>query len=482
MRCPQCASENPADYRFCGMCGTPLEKPAPVAEPVTRSAAPKPEEPVTVPPTERKSHVERFVPPARSNGGSSLLGLNESPTRALERVTPERPPERVEHVGPQRRVEHVAAERPALEERISPPPAGISGPSFLGLGGEAPRGGYHETSRDLNYLFEDDEQPKRTYWRFTAIMLVLAVFAGLAYLQYRRGGNSWTAPWSKAPAQTPVQASQTQPGDQGNAGQNAAQGPNASAAPAAPNSGTNQPPNAQDTTSADGSLKEKDLPPQGGASTGPEATGTQGAAAGSAAAGTGAQGAAPSESPADAAPKDEKTSKRSNNEDTTETASAAPAAKNPADAGKSAGAKESGSAAAKDTETEEDTTEAADIPAKPAKSTRTKPGPQVAPASPDESLVTNAEKYLYGRGVPQNCDRALISLKAAANRQNARAQTLLGTMYFTGHCVSKDLPNSYRWFAQASRQSPDNMLVQRNLEMIWRTMTPAERQLATARQ
>jgi TPR repeat protein len=311
-------------------------------------------------------------------------------------------------------------------------------------------------------------------------MLVLAVFAGLAYLQYRRGGNSWTAPWSKGPAQTPVQASQTQPGDQANAGQNAAQGPNASAAPAVPNSGTNQPPNAQDTTSADGSLKEKDLPPQGGASTGPEAAGTQGAAAGSAAAGTGAQGGAPSESPADAAAKDEKTSKSGSNEETAETAPAAPGAKNAADAGKSASAKESGSAAAKDTE--EDTTEAADVPVKPAKGARTKPSPQVAPASPDESLVTNAEKYLYGRGVPQNCDRALISLKAAANRQNARAQTLLGTMYFTGHCVSKDLPNSYRWFAQASRQSPDNMLVQRNLEMIWRTMTPQERQLATARQ
>jgi hypothetical protein len=334
----------------------------------------------------------------------------------------------------------------------------------------------------LNYLFEDDEQPKRTYWRFTAIMLVLAVFAGLAYLQYRRGGTSWTAPWSKGPAQTPVQASQPQPADQANAGQNAAQGPNASAAPAAPTAGTNQPPNAQDTTSADGSLKEKDLPPQGGANTGAEGTGTQGAATGSAAAGAGAQGAAPSENPADAAAKDEKTSKSGNNEETTEAASTAPApgAKSPADAGKSASAKESGSAAAKDTE--EDTTEATDVPAKTAKSARTKPSPQVAPANPDESLVTNAEKYLYGRGVPQNCDRALISLKAAANRQNARAQTLLGTMYFTGHCVSKDLPNAYRWFAQASRQSPDNMLVQRNLEMIWRTMTPQERQLATARQ
>jgi TPR repeat protein len=54
-------------------------------------------------------------------------------------------------------------------------------------------------------------------------------------------------------------------------------------------------------------------------------------------------------------------------------------------------------------------------------------------------------------------------------------------MYATGHCVSKDLPNAYRWFALASRQQGDNMWVQKNLEMIWREMTPQERQLATQR-
>ena len=55
MRCPQCATDNPADYRFCGMCGTPLEKTAPVSEPVSRSAAPRPES-VTVPPERHVAH------------------------------------------------------------------------------------------------------------------------------------------------------------------------------------------------------------------------------------------------------------------------------------------------------------------------------------------------------------------------------------------------------------------------------------------
>jgi hypothetical protein len=475
VRCPQCASDNPADYRFCGMCGTPLEKAIPVSEPVPRSAAPRAEEPVTVP-SERASRVERFTPSSRTNGGSSLLGLND--TRTVERPAAQKPveppvPER--HVPPER---HVAHERPAIEERISPPPSGISGPSFLGLGSEPPRAGHLETSRDLNYLFEDEEQPRRSYGRFIAIMLVLAICGGLAYLQYRRGGNSWTAPWSKGPAQTPVQASQPQPGDQPNAASGANQSANNASTPAPGQTPTaDQTPNAPDKT-ADGSLKEKDLPPQGAATTGEQGTGAQGAAAGSSVAG-GNQAAATSSSPGDSAAKDEKTSK--SGDETSETASATPPAGTSA---KDTGAK--GAAAAKETESaaaaNDNEEAAADVPAKTAKAARTKPTPQVAPANPDDALVANAEKYLYGRGVPQNCDRALISLRAAANRQNSRAQILLGSMYFTGHCINRDLPNSYRWYAQASRQSPDNLLVQKNLEMIWRTMTPAERQLATARQ
>ena len=473
MRCPQCATDNPADYRFCGTCGTPLEKAVPVSEPVTRSAAPR-QESVTVPP-ERASQVERFSPSSRSNGGSSLLGLND-PRRA-ERPAAQKP---VEHVVPERRVPaetYVAPEKPAIEERLSPQTSTISGPSFLGLGSNAPHGGYGETSRDLNYLFEDDEQPRRSYGRFIAIMLVLAICGGLAYLQYRRGGNSWTAPWSKGPAQTPVQASQPQPGDQ----TNAASGANNASAPAPGQTPTaDQTTNAQDK-SAEGSLKEKDLPLQGGASTnGEQGTAAPGTAAGAAAAG-GTQGAATSNSPGDSAAKDEKTSKSS--DETTETASATPPA---ATGARDTGAKDKGAAATKETESasaaNDNEEAAADVPAKTPKPARTKPTPQVAPANPDDALVTNAEKYLYGRGVPQNCDRALISLRAAANRQNSRAMTLLGTMFGTGHCVSRDLPNSYRWFAQASRQSPDNTWITRNLEMIWREMTPAERQLATARQ
>jgi zinc-ribbon domain/Sel1 repeat len=493
VRCPQCASENPTDYRFCGMCGTPLEQP--VAEPVARSV--KPEEPATVPADEILARVEKFKPKSRSNGGTSLLGLNDTLAPPSDRRVNETPGVRSDRAPfdlPPQPIERVEPPAKSVEwgaHRETPASTAISGPSFLGLGGEPPKGGYGETSRDLNYLFEEDEQPRRSYGRFIGILLVLAVLGGLGYLQYKRSGGSWTPPWAKGPAQTPIQASQQQPGDQTNVGENSGQATSANnAAPAGQAPAGQTPvaqsgdhlPNAQDRSS-DSTVTEKDLPPQGTAAQGGQAaTGPAAARAPGETAGT-PESAASSE-----ADKGDKAA--SKKEDTTETASAAPAprAKGTTDTGKGAKDTESdakktastsatkGGSAAKDNADEN----AADVPAKSAKPARTKPSPQVA--SPDDTLVTNAEKYLYGRGVPQNCDRALISLRAAANRQNSRAMTLLGTMYGTGHCVGRDLPNSYRWFAQASRQSPDNTWINRNLEMIWREMTPAERQLATARQ
>ena len=484
MRCPQCASENPADYRFCGMCGTPLEKAAPVSEPVARSAAPKPEEPVTVP-AERSVRTERFTPKSRSNGGSSLLGLNDTEPPHTDRRAKETPDVRSDRAPfdlpqPVQRVEPPAKPVEWGAHREPPSSSTISGPSFLGLSGEVGRGSHSDTSNDLTYLFDEDEQPRRSYGRFIGILLVLAILGGLGYLQYKRSGGSWTPPWAKGPAQTPIQASQPQPGDQANVGENSNQNASNAApggqAPAA-TPGTNQPPNAQDRPSQ-GTVKEQDLPPQG----------AQGQASGTPTTGAAGQSGSTEGASSEA--------DKANKEGTTETGSAnpPPAAKGatssvPAESGKTAKdteseANDSGAAAAKGKRSAEPNDSgdeaAADVPAKAVKPTRTKPSPQVA--SPDDTLVTNAEKYLYGRGVPQNCDRALISLRAAANRQNTRAMTLLGTMYGTGHCVGRDLPNSYRWFAQASRQSPDNTWINRNLEMIWREMTPAERQLATARQ
>jgi TPR repeat protein len=99
---------------------------------------------------------------------------------------------------------------------------------------------------------------------------------------------------------------------------------------------------------------------------------------------------------------------------------------------------------------------------------------------PDADLELAGERYLYGTGLPQNCSRAESSLRTAATHGNSKAETVLGTMYATGHCVGRDLPAAYRWFARALHQEPQNSRISADLQVLWRQMTPQEKQLATA--
>jgi len=105
-----------------------------------------------------------------------------------------------------------------------------------------------------------------------------------------------------------------------------------------------------------------------------------------------------------------------------------------------------------------------------------------ATAAPDSDLELVGERYLYGSGLPQNCSRAESSLRTAATHGNSKAQTVLGTMYATGHCVGRDLPTAYRWFARALHQEPQNSRISADLQVLWRQMTPQEKQLATSSQ
>lgn len=348
MHCPRCSSENPPEYRFCGMCGHSLDKPA-----------------------EAQDEVRPLAPAARR-------------------------------------------EKPPSNQHI------ISGPSFLGLNQEAAQSSFGEPSRDVQYLLdEEDVQPKRTYWRFTLLVVMLLICGGLGWLEYSQSGKAWIAPWLKQQPKTPVQASQPQ-----------------SPLPSAPANGQQaQPPESSEN-------RNSETAPTNPSGAGP-------AQAQSARSPTKESDLAPS-------PPSEKTKAA----EPVETRSAEPTADendHPSEAGASAAA----------------------APARRVRTPKAKPTPPADNGSADDVLVANAEKALYGRGVPQNCERATSSLNAAARRENMRARALLGTMYATGHCVSRDLPTAYRWFALASRQQPNNIWVQRNLEMLWREMTPQEQQLAT---
>jgi zinc-ribbon domain/Sel1 repeat len=116
----------------------------------------------------------------------------------------------------------------------------------------------------------------------------------------------------------------------------------------------------------------------------------------------------------------------------------------------------------------------------PPKSAAHAPTPAAPKTSPDAELEVAGERYLYGTGgTPQNCAKAESSLRTAAMHGNGKAQAVLGTMYYTGHCVSRDLPAAYRWFARALRQDPQNSTLSSDLQVLWRQMSPQERQLAT---
>ena len=92
--------------------------------------------------------------------------------------------------------------------------------------------------------------------------------------------------------------------------------------------------------------------------------------------------------------------------------------------------------------------------------------------------VIEAQKYIYGKGVRQDCDRGMRILKPAADKANPKAMIEMGALYSAGLCTPHDLPTAYRWFALALRKDPDNQAVQTDLQKLWGEMTQPERQLA----
>lgn len=124
---------------------------------------------------------------------------------------------------------------------------------------------------------------------------------------------------------------------------------------------------------------------------------------------------------------------------------------------------------------------AENIPEKHAPSVAAKPSNLPAPTAADngDAAFRKGEAYLYGRGGTENCDEAVKNLKAASAKSNAKARSAFGTMYATGHCVPRDLPTSYLWFALALRVDPNNQILEKDLSAIWNQMTPPERQMAT---
>ena len=183
MYCSNCGTRNPDENRFCGMCGARLalpHSPEPERRPPQRENAN-----VTVMPRE----PQRPVPLAE------VLAEKE----AAEKRRAEREAER--YIGEPART---IAPPPPPPPRRDVSPAHLGGPSFLGLSDPGPA-----EVRSADYLLdEDDYRPRRSYGRFMLLLLILAVFAGLGYLQWRKSEGAPLLPLEQA-GQPPAQSDDT---------------------------------------------------------------------------------------------------------------------------------------------------------------------------------------------------------------------------------------------------------------------------------
>ncbi len=326
-----------------------------------------------------------------------------------------------------------AAEALRKAARASDDSPVISGPSFLGLNDPAPRKRASlsidphgpASSRNLDYLLDDEDESRHGgAGKYILILVALALAVGFGYLRWKNQGFGWLTSSGNKPTAAAPNPSTTD---------------SSSPAPASPSIT----PEPQTTTAASQPATTPTQPPAESASSDGNAS-------------TPAAGATPP-SP---------------------TPAATEAAKPTNTAGPSTSVKD---------ETPSDIKEPVAPAPKPEKAEKPKPAAEesvpkepsaattpVKPADP----VAEAQKYLYGKGAPQDCDRGMRILKPAANAANPKAMIEMGALYSAGLCAPRDLPTAYRWFALALLKDPANQSVQTDLQKLWGEMTQPERQLA----
>ena len=101
----------------------------------------------------------------------------------------------------------------------------------------------------------------------------------------------------------------------------------------------------------------------------------------------------------------------------------------------------------------------------------------VAKGNP-EAPIKLANMYIKGDGVPQSCDQALILLRSAAAKENAAARSRLGSLYASGTCVARNRVKAYQYMSQALEANPNAVWARDFRQQLWTQMTPQERQQA----
>jgi len=344
---------------------------------------------------------------------------------------------------PNRPLPGISGHAPVAERTVPE----ISGPSILGLGGD------EGSSRSADYLLDEQDEPRSGHGLVYVVLLLLVAGAAVGAWRWREGGYPWEARAPKPPAASSVAPSAVTPPADTNTANSTTPAPDANASTATPAATTpaasnpvNPAPDATNPPAGTGDAQPASKPPAGDSAT-PNSE------------------PAPESKPAEpkaAAPVAE-----------SKPQPAKPVVAHKAAPKRAPAADDSSDDADADTQTAD-----APPPRKAAPSRR-----EVAlatPADPTDAWVSDGQKYLYGNGVPQNCARAKAQMLAAAARSNAEAQSTLGTMYATGHCVDRNVISAYRWFAQALHNDRSNTRIEQDLRVLWSQMTPQEQQAAIA--
>ncbi len=452
VRCTRCGTQNDEFHRFCGMCGSSLPSPPDAPSAPTEVA-------------DAGAFAAATAPPSSSNlrgaeAGVSRLSLTDAHRRRGEF---DEPGSAGSKSAGSERSESVASESTgsakigsarvgsvSADSGVSAPL--VSGPSFLGLdkggftasayrdessdsgmGSSEMGGGEVRDSRErygsnLDYLLDDEEEPQRAWGKLMSVVVALALLGGFGYLRWKQGGFDWLTK-DKEKERTAVSAADSKP-------------------PAGDSTFTTAP--ANDAASP--------TPAPGAPTADPSASAPAGSVPSADAADT---AVAPNTAAA--------TSASSPSATTNDPQPALPAARPPSsDVASSTAASSSPEALPSRT-----------MPAsgKPTPSV-SKPNETPKPAPVAADPTPEAERYIYGSGVAQDCDRGLNLLKPAASHANVKAMVTLATLYSSGTCTPRDLPTAYRWFAMALHQQPDDKTLQSDLQNIWAKMTQPERQLA----
>ncbi len=390
--------------------------------------------------------------------GATLVAVNQSAGRGASAGAAGSGGGSPERAGTERSPAAVSAARSSDTRADAWPssrPVISGGPSLLGLnlpGSDAGSGrddSGHDplrTSSSVEYLLEDEEEPTRSWGKLILIVLALALAVGFGYLRWKGvAGFDWISGGDKKPAVA------TQTPDAGQSGADSTAAPASGGAAQDGGSGGLSAPANSAAASA------------GNPATGPAESGAPQTAASQ----TSSQDTASQSAPAQSA--STQTASQSVDRQSSDQQSAPQS-----DVGDAGSMANPAQAADSDSDQQSPPVEA---PHRLARKPPAAVKPAAAKPLPAVDSVTEAERYIYGRGVGQDCDRGLRLLKAGA-QSNVRAMISMGALYSTGTCTPRDLPTAYRWFALALHKEPDNQALQNDLQSLWSRMTQPERQLA----